>query len=99
MMETDKEQLIAQMTKNLPMLRAALGLTQEELGNLIGLSRYTIMSIENEKRKMTWNTFLLLILIFIKNEDTECLLEPLGIYTNELDQFIKLEDNNELRGR
>ena len=73
------------MTKNLPILRMALGLTKDELGNLIGLSRYTIMSIENGKRKMTWNTFLLLILIFIKNDETDRLLGPLNsVYTSDM---------------
>ena len=82
MTKAEKDSVIYQMTKNLPILRMALGLTKDELGNLIGLSRYTIMSIENGKRKMTWNTFLLLILIFIKNDETDRLLGPLNsVYT------------------
>lgn len=99
MTDAEKVQLISNMTNNLPMLRAALDLTQEELGDLIGLSRYTIMSIETGKRKMTWNTFLLLILIFIKNEKTDKLLAPLGIYTEELNDFIKLRDSDKSQNR
>lgn len=85
MTKAEKDSVIYQMTKNLPILRMALGLTKDELGNLIGLSRYTIMSIENGKRKMTWNTFLLLILIFIKNDETDRLLGPLNsVYTSDM---------------
>ena len=85
MTKAEKDSVIYQMTKNLPILRMALGLTKDELRNLIGLSRYTIMSIENGKRKMTWNTFLLLILIFIKNDETDRLLGPLNsVYTSDM---------------
>ena len=63
-MEFNKEKLIQNMTENLPMLRTRLGLTQEELADKIGVSRSTILSIENKKREMTWNTFLSLILLF-----------------------------------
>ena len=62
------------MTDNLPMLRRCLDLTQEELADKIGVSRSTIISIENRKREMTWNTFLSLMLLFTKNEGTNKLL-------------------------
>ena len=38
---------------------------------------------------MSWNMFLSLLLIFIKNEDTDRLLNVMGIYTDELNAFIK----------
>ncbi|MEE0928281.1 MAG: helix-turn-helix transcriptional regulator [Acutalibacteraceae bacterium] len=87
----NKEELINNMTINLPMLRAALGLTQEELADKIGVSRSTVISIENKKREMTWNTFLSLVLLFIKNPATDKLLNVLDIYTDELNEFIKLK--------
>lgn len=87
--EINKEKLIRNMTDNLPMLRTRLGLTQEELAEKIGVSRSTVLSIENKKREMTWNTFLSLILLFIKNEATNKLLNVLDIYTDEFHEFIK----------
>ena len=87
--EFDKEKLIRNMTDNLPMLRKRLELTQEELADKIGVSRSTILSIENKKREMTWNTFLSLVLLFIKNENTNKLLNVLDIYTDEFHDFIK----------
>ena len=61
----DKVKLIKNMTENLPMLRKRLGLTQEEIADKIGVSRSTVIAIENNKREMTWNTFLSLMLFII----------------------------------
>ena len=84
-----REALIGKMTENLPVLRKKLKLSQESLGKFIGSSRYTVMLIETKKRKMTWNTFLSLVLLFDKNDETAILLRALGIYTEELDNMIK----------
>lgn len=85
----NKDKLIRNMTDNLPMLRTRLGLTQEELANKIGVSRSTILAIENNQREMTWNTFLSLMLLFTENETTNKLLKVLDIYTEEFNDFIK----------
>lgn len=85
----NKEKLIRNMTESLPMLRTCLGLTQEELADKIGCSRSTVVSIENRKREMTWNTFLSLMLLFTKNEATDKLLNVLDIYTEDFNDFIK----------
>ena len=84
-----RELLIDKMTENLPVLRKKLKLSQETLANLIGSSRHTVMLMESGKRRMTWNTFLSLVLLFDKNEDTAMLLKALGIYTNELDDTLR----------
>ncbi len=89
--EINRQKHIKNMTDNLPMLRTRLGLTQEELAEKIGVSRSTIISIENKKREMTWNTFLSLMLLFTKNETTDKLLNVLDIYTDEFHGFI-MED-------
>ncbi len=84
-----REILIDKMTENLPVLRKKLKLSQESLAKFIGSSRYTVMLIETKKRRMTWNTFLSLVLLFDKNEETAVLLRALEIYTDELDNMIK----------
>ena len=87
--ELNRKRLIKNMTDNLPMLRTRLGFTQEELAEKIGVSRSTVLSIENKKRQMTWNTLLSLMLVFTKNEATNKLLNVLEIYTDEFNNFIK----------
>ena len=89
MTEENRKVLIDRMTDNLPVLRKKLKLSQEALGDRIGASRYTVMLLETKKRRMTWGTFLSLLLIFEKNEETEVLLRALRIYTDELDEMIK----------
>ena len=53
--ELDKENLIDILTEELPSLRAKIGLTQEELSDIIGISRPTYSVIEAKKRRMSWN--------------------------------------------
>ena len=89
MERSKKKELVEHLTDNLVMLRSRLALTQAELADMIGLSRHTLMAIENKQREMTWSTFLSLVLIFIKNEDTNKLLNILEIYTDELNAMLK----------
>jgi len=96
MMET-REVLIDRMVDNLPVLRRKLKLSQEALAQIIGSSRYTVMLIETKKRKLTWNTFLSLVLLFDKNEDTAVLLRALGIYTDELDAYFKRDGEIQMK--
>ncbi len=84
----EREILIERMTDNLPIFRKKLKLSQERLASFIGSSRYTVMQIESKKRKMTWNTFLSLVLLFDKNEETALLLRVLKIYTEDFDQLL-----------
>ncbi|MEG1804037.1 MAG: helix-turn-helix domain-containing protein [Clostridia bacterium] len=85
------------MADNLHMLRSHLGLTQDEIAKIIGVSRHTVLSIENQSREMSWNTFLSLILLFTKNERTDKLMNILGIYTDELNDFLKLRGRVKVR--
>jgi len=91
-----QEKLIDNMTDNLPVLRKKLKLSQEALANIIGSSRYTVMLMETKKRRMTWNTFLSLVFLFDKNEESAPLLRALGIYTEELDGIIKQQTDIEM---
>ena len=52
------------LAEHLLPLRMKADITQEELAQIIGVSRQTYYAIENQKREMTWNTFLSLILFF-----------------------------------
>lgn len=86
-----RENLIDRMADNLPVLRKKLRLSQEALAQIIGTSRHTVMLIETKKRKMTWNTFLSLVLLFDKNEDTALLLRAFEIYTDALESMMRAQ--------
>ncbi len=84
-----KEILAKNMTDNLPTLRTKLGVSQEKIAEMVGVSRSTIACIENHKRPMPWNLFLSLLMIFTKNKETDRLLNVMEIYTDELNDYVK----------
>ena len=89
MNDEKRNELTQNMAEHLPVLRKTLNLTQGQLAELVGVSRSTIAYIENKKR-MGWNTFLSLLMIFTKNKATDELLTFYSIYTDELNGYIKL---------
>jgi len=93
MTDDKKKTLIVNMTDNLKTLRVRLGMSQSDLAKVIGVNRHTVMNIETRRSEMTWPIFLALVLLFIKNEETNKLLNVLEIYTDELNEFIKQGDN------
>ena len=86
-----KSALADKMITELPVLRARLGLSQEELGEKIGLSRQMVVAMETRNRPMTWNTYLSLILLFLHNPSTAELLRVFGVYTDELREFLDVD--------
>ena len=93
--EQKRAVLIANMTENLPTLRKKLDISQEELSSVLGVNRSTVAAIENHKMTKTWNMFLALLLVFIKNEETNKLLNVMEIYTDEFNEFIKHAAENQ----
>ena len=81
---SDKAQYCSVMAQNLPMLRTKLGLSQMELGRLIGVSRQAISAFENNSRALSWGHFTSLLFLFNENPETKKLLPVLGIYPPEL---------------
>lgn len=94
-MDKMREILIDRMTDNLPTLRKKANITQVELAEMIGVSKFTILSIEKRQRRMTWNTFLSLMLVFTKNKETDKMLTLFEIYTDEFNNFIKNREEKE----
>jgi DNA-binding XRE family transcriptional regulator len=89
----DKEELVSKMTENLRLLRNKLGLTQDVLAEKVGISRQTLVNIENKKRKMSWNNFLVLLTVFRAESSTSDLLNHFGIYTTELNRYLTSPGN------
>lgn len=84
----DRDKYTALMSQNLQILRLKASLSQEDLANLLGVTRQTISAIETGQRTMSWTVFLALFLLFLNNKDTKQLLIALGIYTKEISKFI-----------
>ena len=82
--KSEKENYADVMADNLAVLRTKLGLSQTELGQLIGVSRQAISAYENKSRALPWGNFTSLLFLFSENESTKMLLPVLGIYPPEL---------------
>lgn len=65
--DSRKEELITILSKELVVLRAKSGVSQDELSKGIGISRQTYQAIESGKRRMTWRTYLAVLLFFDYN--------------------------------
>ena len=85
----NKENLLKIMTDNLPALRAKLGLSQDEVSNIIGISRQTYCAIETQKRKMSWSNFISLLFLFWYNEKTQVLVSVIDAFPEELQDALR----------
>lgn len=86
-----KEVLISELTNFLPVLRAALGISQGELAEKVGISRQTYCALEIKKRQMSWNTFLSLFLFFTSNSATNQLLTTREDFVDEVYEFMNYQ--------
>ena len=82
--EEEKDKFIDALTPELALLRAKAEISQEEIANLIGISRQTYGSIERKARKMSWNTYLSLILFYDYNKKTHKMIRNISAFPHEL---------------
>lgn len=82
--DAEKDSFIATLTPNLAILRTQADVSQEELANLIGVSRQTYSSIERKMRRMSWSTYLSLVLFYDHNQKTHKLMRSLSLFPTEL---------------
>lgn len=94
MSNEEKTLVMRNMGDNLSILRSKLNISQEQLANLLGVTRQTISTFESGQRKMTWSVFLALVLIFFRNEPTKHLLVALDIYTPALNNYLNISKND-----
>lgn len=79
------------LTRYLPILRKILCLTQSELADIVGLSRQTVVNIENENQKMKRTTFMAIMYLFSLNRKTAFFLETIDIPYKELKKWLELK--------
>lgn len=82
--DEEKDRFIATLTPNLTVLRTKAEISQEELSNLIGVSRQTYNAIERKVRRMSWSTYLSLVLFYDHNQKTHKMIRQLSIFPQEL---------------
>lgn len=83
-----KENCMEVLEENLAPLRAKAGITQEELANIVGISRQTYYAFETKRRSLNWNTYLSLLLFFDTNVNTHMMLRDISAYPTDLMKII-----------
>jgi len=78
-----QDEYINRMVKNLPVLRASVNLTQEQLGAKLGVSRQTIVAIENGKNPLTWSLYLAMVCVFNCFDESDDLIEKLSLFSTD----------------
>ena len=89
--QIDRDFLIDTLTDELPVLRARIGIKQEELSEILGISRQAYSAIETKKRKMTWNMFISLLMFFTQNKKTAPVIEMIGAFPDELKNMMNVD--------
>lgn len=97
MFEIDRKTYAERMAENLPVLRAKIGLSQEGLAGIVGVTRQTISAIENKSRAMSWSIFLSLLFLFSRNADTQKLMVAMGIYDENLETYFTFTNLDQLK--
>ena len=80
----EKDRLIAALTPELATLRTKAEISQEDLAEMIGVSRQTYGALERGARKMSWTTFLSLVLFYDCNQKTHQMLRSIKAIPQEM---------------
>lgn len=92
--DLEKKMYVEKLAEELPVLRIKMGVSQDELSSMIGLSRQTYSTLETKKRNMTWSVFLSLIFIFDNCDKTHEFIRKNGLFPEkmfEISGFAKNE--------
>lgn len=82
--EEEKNELIENLTPELPFLRVKAEISQEGISNIIGTSRQTYGAIERRTRKMTWSTYMSLILFYDYNKKTHLMIRNMSAFPHKI---------------
>lgn len=88
--QINKEELIDKFIYELPILRARIDMTQDEISEIAGLSRQTYSALETRKRNMTWSNFMALLFFFYFNPATREAVESSGLFPEKLREIMSL---------
>lgn len=90
-----RERCYKTLAENLPMLRGKLRLTQEDLADIVGVSRQTITMIENTKHMNKWSMFMALMFVFYFNPKTRDIVECIDLPFKELKEMLYIYPSND----
>ena len=90
----EKDKYIAAFVKEMHTLRAKANISQSDLANITGISRQTYGAIERGIQKMSWGTYLSMILFYDYNNDTRSYLRSLDAFPKSVINMINCIGEN-----
>ena len=83
-----KKAYCERLSKNIPVLRAKLGVSQAELAQRVGIARSSLALYEVGKKDLPWSVFVAMLMLFISNNETKAVFNSLDIYDKKLDAYL-----------
>ena len=83
-----KKAYCERLSKNIPVIRAKLGVSQTELAQRVGIARSSLALYEVGKKELPWSAFVAMLMLFLSNEETKAVFNSLEIYDEKLDNYL-----------
>lgn len=93
--EAEKDSYIDALTPELAALRTKADISQKELAEILGISRQTYSSMERNVRRMSWTTYLALILFYDCNKLTRPYLRSVAYPYDMIRRFNGSEEKDD----
>lgn len=95
--QINREELIDKFIYELPILRAQIDMIQDEISEIVGLSRQTYSALETRKRKMTWSNFMALLFGFYFSPVTRDSVENAQLFPDELKETMMINHRHKTK--
>lgn len=80
-----RNQLIGILVNEIPVLRARLGASQEDVAKRIGVSRQTYNAFETQKKPINWTVFVALVALFDSDPRTKQMLDSITEFKDSIE--------------
>ena len=90
----NREWLMDEMSRDMASLRLLLGITADDMGNLLGVSGNTYKNLESGKKEISWDQYMALLFVFRYNDRTSPVTDTLGLFPEPLKVRMKKGTNS-----
>lgn len=89
----DRKWLTDEMAMDVLPLRSMVGLSADEMSELLGLSRGSYRQIEGGRRELSWSEYLAFLFLFSYNAKTGTVVDSLGLFPDVLREAMSTNRN------
>ena len=89
----DVDWLTDELSKDLIPLRMLIGISVEEMADVLGVSVGMYRQFENGSRELTWDQYMMILFLYHYNMRTTDIVDNLGLYPDSLREKIKIGED------